>query len=120
TMANRDNPKASATGGTPSDSSAAAAQGSAKAQAEFQRYKARMAATQGPGAGQGPGPGQGNPVYMVPIGYPQPGGVPGWAFPPSLAPLTPTAGVGGLGPALIEPGVVAAGSLAERLGSTLR
>ena len=129
-MATRDNPRTStARRAVSKTSSGPAASGGAKAQAEFQQYKARMAAAgQGQGPGHPPVPGQGPggaPVYMVPVGIPQggyqPGGaMPGWAIPPSLASLTQNmAGPGNYASAMVGPGVAAAGSLAERLWSSL-
>jgi hypothetical protein len=51
-----------------------------KAQAEFERYKTRLAATQPIYPGQ--------PAMMMPWAI-SPGGLPGWALPPSLAAMAP-------------------------------
>jgi hypothetical protein len=100
------------TGGTSSTPPAAAAPGVTKAQAEFQRYKSRLAAEQAT-AGAG-----GNPLYAVPVGFG--GGMPAWGIPPSLTMLPHPPGVSGFGPAMIAPSAMAAGSLADRIGSSLR
>lgn len=100
------------TGETSSTPPAAAAPGVTKAQVEFQRYKARLAAGQ-PTAGVGR-----NPVYAMPVSFG--GGMPAWAVPPSLAMLPQPQGMSALGPAMIGPGAMAAGSLVDRIGSSLR
>ncbi len=104
-MARDDNPKASSPETTPAT----------KAQVEFQRYKA------GPGASQAQAGTAGNQVFMHPINFPQNGpALPHWAFPPSMAALPQPLVSAGLYPSMMQPGIVATGSLQERLGSTLR
>jgi hypothetical protein len=73
-----------------------------RAQAEFERFKARTGATSAP--------------FVAPLGFTASGPVPAWAFPPSLAALPPTAGGAGGGFPVTG---IAAGSLGERLNTTL-
>lgn len=84
------------------------------AQTEFARYKARA------GSPHGPMGAMGNPFPQT-VGFPQVGeGLPTWAFPPSVAALSPAPGPGFFAPGVVPPGVAAAGSLTERLRTTLR
>lgn len=107
-MAATEKPKGAASGDAPKTKT--------KAQAEFERYKARVGA---PPAAMAAMTGPSGTGFPQPAAFPQAGVVPAWAFPPSIAALPQAPGATVFGPASGQPGIAAAGSLGERLGSTL-